>query len=297
MGAQINQIYSYHDHSTNYETNDQQGQVLALAKKVIDPFIAHGVPNNLSHILVATTCPDMLSPSLAQQIKEIYIDTFSNCLSLDIVQGCAGGITAMVLGSQISESHDSSVLVIKADAAKKATSKSTKIHRIFGNGSFSCLITKGTSHKRMIHYKTIQYKGLSKVVNVNLGHDADRIIMNGSKDLRTDPRKYLGLSLNRVLAIKLYQKAEQFYLDFIQESETPDILILHQVNPLIMKHLEFIFKKYKLHFVNVSDKTGNCGAASVGIALNFVKDSLENKKVMLCSFGTGGVITAGLWQF
>ena len=81
------------------------------------------------------------------------------------------------------------------------------------------------------------------------------------------------------------------------ESETPDILILHQVNPIIMNHLEDAFKKYDLRFVNIADKMGNCGAASVGIALNEIKDEIINQKVMLCSFGTGGVITAGLWQF
>ena len=92
------------------------------------------------------------------------------------------------------------------------------------------------------------------------------------------------------------RNAEEFYIDFVKEATTPDVMILHQVNPIILRHLESVFKKYKFEFVNVSESTGNCGVASVGIALNSVKDTIQGKKVLLCSFGTGGVITAGLWQ-
>jgi 3-oxoacyl-[acyl-carrier-protein] synthase III len=71
---------------------------------------------------------------------------------------------------------------------------------------------------------------------------------------------------------------------------------LHQVNPEILKHLRSVFAKYDIEFVDGSDLTGNCGAASVGIALHHVKNMMKGKKILLCSFGTGGVITAGLWQ-
>ena len=63
-----------------------------------------------------------------------------------------------------------------------------------------------------------------------------------------------------------------------------------------MKHLELTFSKYNVKFINVSKITGNCGVASVGVALDMIKKDIDNRKLMLCSFGTGGVITAGLWQ-
>jgi len=297
MGVEITDINGYYEKYSKNNNNDKEKQVFHLAKKVINPLIENGLPKDISHILVATTCPDQLSPSLGQTIKEEYIDYFSNCLSLDIVQGCAGGVTSMILGSQLSESHKSSVLIVNVDAANKATSKKSSMHKIFGDGSFSCLIKYVTKESNLIHHKSVQYKGLYNVVTVNLGHDSDRTIMKFPNDMRRDPRKHLGLSLNKLLAMKLYKKAEDFYKGFISESETPDILILHQVNPIIMNHLEDAFKKYDLRFVNIADKMGNCGAASVGIALNEIKDEIINQKVMLCSFGTGGVITAGLWQF
>lgn len=296
MGVRISDINAYFEGPSSSNTNEIKRQVLQLAKNVILPIFNNGVPKDISHVLIATTCPDQLSPSLGQLIKEEFIDLLSNSLSIDIVQGCAGGVTSMIIGSQLSEIHKSSVLVVNADAARKATSKKSAIHKIFGNGSFSCLIRYESNSPPLLHFKSKQYKGLSEVVKVNLGHDSDHIIMSELNDMRTDPRKHLGLSLNKLLALKLYKNAEGFYQEFVSESETPDIMILHQVNPLIMKHLEMIFSKYDVKFVNVSKLTGNCGAASVGIALNIIKEDIVNKKLMLCSFGTGGVITAGLWQ-
>ena len=134
------------------------------------------------------------------------------------------------------------------------------------------------------------------MVTIKLGHDADEIIKCQKNNIHIDPRIHLGLSMSKTLALKLFRNAESFYTEFVRESCAPDILVLHQVNPTIIGHLEKTFKKYNTEFVDVSEQTGNCGSASVGIALNGVKGKIDGKKIMLCSFGTGGVITAGLWQ-
>jgi len=290
-------MHSFFEFENGKELLEQPRQVLSLAEKSLSPFLESGeLPDHLSHMIITTTCPDMLAPSLGQMISEKFHDSFSNCHTIDIVQGCAGGVTAMILGSQLAEFNKSSVLIVQADAAKKSTSKSKKINRIFGNGSFACLISHDQSERGLLHFKSRQYKGLSEVVTVKLGHDADVIIMNEKKDMAKDPRKHLGLSMNNSLALKLIKNAESFYLEFVKESLAPDVMILHQVNPLIIKHLRSVFAKYGMEFVDVAEITGNCGAASVGIALNKVKDTIQGKKVLLCSFGTGGIITAGLWQ-
>ncbi|CAN5438752.1 hypothetical protein BH11BAC1_BH11BAC1_18600 [soil metagenome] len=296
MGVSIAGMNSYFEYSNGHEIPEQQRQVLALAEKSLLPLIRSGLPRNLTHLVIATSCPDMIAPSLGQMIGEKFNDSFSDCHIIDLVQGCAGGVSAMILASQLSELNKSSILVIQADAAKKATSRSKKINKVFGNGSFTCIVNHDQSGKAMLHFKSRQYKGLSEVVTIKLGHDADKIIMKEKSDMSTDPRLHLGLSLNNSLALKLFMNAEKFYLDFIQESSTPDIMILHQVNPLIVKHLQKIFAKYKLQFIDVAALTGNCGVASVGIALESIKEKIEGKKILLCSFGTGGVITAGLWQ-
>jgi len=296
MGVVIEHMESYCEYKTATPLIEYPRQVFSLAEKAIAPLLSKKNGQNISHLIVATSCPDMLAPSLGQMLIEKFHSNFSNCHALDIVQGCAGGVTAMILGSQLAQLYKSSVVVAQADAAKKATSKSKPIHQIFGNGSFACIHRYDESAKGLLHYKSQQYKGLSEVVTIKLGHDADEIIKQRKKDIANDSRKYLGLSMSNSLALRLLRNAEKFYVDFVRESSAPDVMILHQVNPDIMKRLQSVFAKYKVEFVDGSFLTGNCGAASVGIALHNVKDTLKGKKILLCGFGTGGVITAGLWQ-
>jgi 3-oxoacyl-[acyl-carrier-protein] synthase III len=296
MGTFFRNISAYSEYSTTNDLPEQPRQVLQLAEKSIRSLIESGLPGNISHLIVATTCPDSIAPSLGQTINEKFSDFLSDCHTIDIVQGCAGGVTAMILGSELSELNKSTVMVVCADAARKSTSRSSRLNKTFGNGSFACLISYEDSQKGLVHKKSKQFKGLSEVVSVNLGHDADRIIMKETRDMANDPWKHLGLSMNNILAIKLMRQAENFYLSFVEKSEKPDVMILHQVNPLILKHLASVFKKYNLDFINVSHLTGNCGVASVGIALDTIKEKIQGKKVLLCSFGTGGVISAGLWN-
>jgi 3-hydroxy-3-methylglutaryl CoA synthase len=56
-------------------------------------------------------------------IIERFNHSSKNYYSIDIVQECAGGATAMIGCSQLAEFNKSSVLVVQADAAKKAISK------------------------------------------------------------------------------------------------------------------------------------------------------------------------------
>jgi 3-oxoacyl-[acyl-carrier-protein] synthase III len=296
MGVCITKTAAFFEFNYGEPIHEKPKQVLSLAESSLTALLSQNLPKNISHLIVATTCPDMLSPSLGQMINERFSTTFSTSHTIDVVQGCAGGVTALILGSQLCELNKSSVVIVQADAAQKATSKSNGIHKIFGNGSFACCIDYSDNDKRLLYYKSKQYKGLSEVVTIKLGHDANEIIINPKNDLTKDPRKHLGLSMNNMLALQLLRNAESFYIEFVNESTQPDVMILHQVNPEILKHLRSVFAKYDIEFVDGSDLTGNCGAASVGIALHHVKNMMKGKKILLCSFGTGGVITAGLWQ-
>jgi 3-oxoacyl-[acyl-carrier-protein] synthase III len=248
-------------------------------------------------MVVATTCPDSIAPSVGQELCNQFSPYLANTHTIDIVQGCAGGVTALLLGNKLAQNNEKAVLVVMADAAKKACHKESKNYDIFGNGSFACLLRSTDSSKRLLHSKSRQFKELTEVVHVKLGHDSDQLLAK-HEEIRHNPRKYLGLQMNNDMAISLLKKAKVFYEDFIDEIKiTPDVMILHQVNPKIVAYLETLFSLDGIKFINVSKIAGNCGAASVGIALKHASPCLDNKKVLICSFGTGGVITAGLWQF
>ncbi len=269
--------------------------VYHLADLCLKNMLRHDI--QYSHLIVATSCPDTIAPSLGQCINQQYHSELSNTHTIDIVQGCAGGVTSMILASQLAEINKSHVLLITSDAAQKATSTSSDVFHVFKNGVFGCGISHSDNGKCLLHYQSRQYKDLQNVVTIMLGHDADNVIANNMEDMRSDPRKHLGLRLDSFMALKLMKHAENFYLDFISTTGHPDILILHQVNEMIIQHLEEVFSKYPVKFINMARQTGNCGCATTGIVLHAIQDTIKDKKVMLCSFGTGGVITAGLWQF
>ena len=295
MGITFNHIVSYNEFK-NHSEPEERKQVFKLAEKVMKPVFQNSACSRFSTFIITTTCPDSLAPSLGQALADKYNDELGGAQVIDMVQGCAGGVSSMILASQLAASKNDPVLLVNADAAKKATSRSSKIHEIFGNGSFACIVEANGEPNGLIHSKSQQYKGLSDVVTVKLGHDADHYIMS-KKDIICDPRKHLGLEMNQLMALRLLRKAEDFYKDFVSESEKPDVLLLHQVNPEILAKLEKLFAKYQVEFINVADQIGNCGSATTGLAFHRVYDQLKDKKVMLCSFGTGGVITAGMWQF
>jgi len=294
MGARITGMHALFGKETD-PLIGRSRSVFNLANCCLKDVMEEGSP--YSHLLAATSCPDSISPSLGQNINQHYNQVLASSHTIDIVQGCTGGVSAMIMASQLAELNKSKVLVIAADAAQKATSVTSDVYHVFKNGVFGCNISYTEDDKGLIHHKCWQYRDLHEVVTINLGHDADQVIIGNPQDMRNDPRKHLGLKLDNALALRLMQKAEGFYLNFIAETDPPDILILHQVNVMIINHLQKVFAKYPVNFINMAEETGNCGCATTGIVLDAIKEKILNKKVMLCSFGTGGVIIAGLWQF
>lgn len=273
----------------------QSNSVLNLAKKALDAIVDENL--SYSHLLAVTSCPDSIAPSLGQCINQQYHSVFFKSHTIDIIQGCSGGVSALILASQLSDYNKSNVLVINADAAQKATSPASGVFGLFNNGVSACCVNYSITNQGLIHFESRHFRDLYNVVTIGLGHDADKIITAHLDEIVGDSRKHLGLKLNNGLAIKLMKEAEKFYLDFIATTGHPDVLILHQVNEVIIRHLEMVFSKFPVRFLNVASQTLNCGCATTGIVLDMVKSELKNKRVMICSFGTGGTIVAGMWQF
>jgi len=295
MGIYINSMFSSFGHVIPKDLNFQHGTVTELAAYCLKEILPE--QNGFSHLLAATSCPDSIAPSLGQSLNQAFHPFFATVLTIDLVQGCAGGVAALVLASQLAEANKSSILVVTSDAARKATSPSSPVYDVFENGVFACCVSYVDGKQSLVHHQSRYFKDLYDVVRIGLGHDADQIISNHLNEIAADSRKFLGLQLDNSSALKLMKQAETFYLDFIHNTGHPDILILHQVNKPIIDHLEQVFSKYPVRFINMAGEIGNCGCATTGIVLNNIKSEIHGKRVMICSFGTGGVITAGLWQF
>jgi 3-oxoacyl-[acyl-carrier-protein] synthase III len=293
MGIHITHMNSVFNRSDGYADT-----VVNLAVQALQPILHNGMPKPFNNMVVATTCPDTLAPTLGQTINRHFYPQFENCHVMDIVQGCAGGVSALIIASQLSEFTKSHAILVLADAARQSVSEKNILRPFLGNGAFACVVQYEESNRRLIHHKTRQYKDLTELVKIKLGHSAHNEILANRDNVGEHPLNHLGLTMNPRLGTKLLRHAEQFYIDFIRECNAkPDILIFHQVHPNILDILKKVFSNHSHQFINVADRIGNCGAASYAIALDLAKDQLPGKKVFLCSFGTGGVISAGLWQF
>lgn len=276
------------------KNSDSSGKVFKMANELIRSM---GIfSESINYLISATSCPDSLSPSLSQNLCSANPKLLNNTHCFDLVQGCTGGVSAFILGSKLAETKGVSVLVVQSDAAQKATSDKRSYYSIFGNGAFTALLVNKSTGSCLLYSKSYQVPGLEEIVKIRLGHDADEIIKD-QKKVSEDPRYFLGLELDNSMAIKLLKSSKTFYLLFVKESCEPDVLILHQVNPRIIGFLKLFLNDFKGEFIDVSAEIGNCGAATTGIAYYKTQDRLKGKKVLICSFGTGGVITAGLWQF
>lgn len=289
MGIFIDSMTSTFNRSDGYHLS-----VLSLASETLSTLIDG--KQEWRQLFVATTCPDMLAPSLGQQLLDHF--NLSDIHAVDLVQGCTGGLNALVLASHACEVSKAPVAVVLADAARQAVAASNELRKQFGNGSFACVLKPTSDQRKLIHHKTKQYKDLSGVVKVRLGHSAHHALTTEPERVVNNPLDELGLTMNKQLAAKLLLKAESFFTDFINECHIhPDVMIFHQVNPGILKLLRKQFADRVELFVDEAEVIGNCGAASFAIAMHRAAKKLEGKKVFLCSFGTGGVINAALYQF
>ncbi|SDJ83085.1 3-oxoacyl-[acyl-carrier-protein] synthase III [Catalinimonas alkaloidigena] len=295
MGVIIQHIRSFYERKPAPEVTAVSAPVVDVALQSLRALLRRRPARPVSHLVVATTCPDRLTPSLGQELAAAFPELLGPCHVLDLVQGCTGGASALILGSQLAELHQSAVLVVAAEAAHQATSSASPLHDYFSRGSFACLVEGGPHPQRLLGSLSRQYADLRDVVTVNLGHVTPRVIQ-AQRQPACDPRRYLGLQMDKRMAMRLLRKAEAFYLDLVRTTGTPDYIILHQVNPGIIGHLKQVFARYPATFVDLAAEVGNCGVATVGVALDRIWPEARGKKVFVCSFGTGGMITGGVWQ-
>jgi len=283
--------------------------VTAIAKNLLDRLLEQEVQVNprleFTHFFVVTSCPETLSPSLGQTLQAAFPKVLSRVPTHDFVQGCAGSVTNLSLAAELAQLKSGRILFLAVEAASEAVSERSELYPGFSDGGFACVIdaTQGGA-MRLLKSATIQYPEVRDTVLVELGHRSrqkihDQLARNDF-DLHAALRQVedaLGLKFDRRKALKLASHAGGFATEFFADQEEPEFLILHQVNPRILEDVRAkVFARYP-GFIDESAEVGNCGVASVGVVLSKNWTQVQGKRVFLCSFGTGGVISGSYWQF
>lgn len=290
----------------------------ALWRHVLDARQRRGASTAFGRIIVATSAPDRLSPSLAQMLQARFPELLSKVPALDLVQGCAGSVSGLCLAAEWADAFKKPVLFLAVDAASRATSPWAELNAGFGDGAFACVVapcrgSDASDATPLLKHCVTQFSDVRDVVLVGLGHHTRSLVQDdklqaafGTRD--TVPRKRVedwareledgfGLVFNRKLALRLVDHARGFVREFFEGLPKPDRVVLHQVNPRILDEVEKrVFPRSEGYrgFENHAEEIGNCGASSAGLVLGRVWKPGE--RVFLCSFGTGGVISGSLWQ-
>ena len=109
LGAVIHNMSSYYQFNGTNQISPRQ--VLSLADKVLSEVLSIKPNGKISHLITATSCPDQLAPSMGQMIYKKFSKDLSETHILDLVQVCAGGTSALILGSELAQMHSSGIMV------------------------------------------------------------------------------------------------------------------------------------------------------------------------------------------
>lgn len=245
-------------------------------------------PKELDLIIVGTTTPDYLFPSVACLLQDKL--KAEKAVAFDISAACSGFNYALSVASSFVENGNyQNILVVGADTLCKYvdwSDRSTCV--LFGDGAGAVILTS-TSEEKGILASWLKSEG-------NLGQ---HLIMpgGGSRDPEEKNGRFIKMDGKEVFkfAVRVLEESIREVLNKANlKFEDVSLFIPHQANIRIIDH---VIKKYHLPkekvFVNLH-KYGNTSAASIPIALDEAIQAGRIKTgdiVVLAGFGAG--LTAG----
>ncbi|NQT29764.1 MAG: ketoacyl-ACP synthase III [Candidatus Saganbacteria bacterium] len=245
-------------------------------------------PEDLDLIIVGTTSPDYLFPSVACLLQNKL--EAKKAAAFDVSAACSGFNYALTVASSFIENGThKNILVVGADTLTKYLNwKDRGTCILFGDGAGAVVLTASDDGSGI----------LSNWLKAE-GRLGDRLIMpgGGSRDPEQKNTRFITMDGKEVFKFAVRVLEESIYESLKAANlsvKDIDLLIPHQANDRIINH---VIKKMGLPkekvYVNLQ-KYGNTSAASIPLALDeAVSDGKINKGniVVLAGFGAG--LTAG----
>lgn len=243
-------------------------------------------PKKIDLVIVATTTPDKLFPSVAVMVQDkLGLNTVA---AFDIQAVCTGFIYALTTADAfIKSGMAKTALVIGADAVSRYidyTDRNTCV--LFGDGA-GAVILEATTDTGIIMSELHADGTGESALNVP-GH-----IYNGK--IKGHPYMYMdGKAIFRMAVSNLANVATSILEKSEYSTSQIDWLIPHQANIRIIKataeHLNISMNKV----VTTVEKHGNTSAASVPLALDYaVKNNMVKRGNIILLEGVGAGFTWG----
>lgn len=242
--------------------------------------------NKIDLIIVATTTPDKLFPSVASMIQEKL--GLNKIPAFDLQAVCTGFVYAIAAADAfIKSGMAKTVLVIGADAVSRYidyTDRNTCV--LFGDGAGAVILEASTDIGIITSELHSDGSGESSL-NVS-GHVYHGQIL-GSPYMYMDGRSVFKMAVKNLAEVATSILAKSGY-----SAKDLDWLIPHQANIRIIKataeHLNIPMEKV----VVTVDKHGNTSAASVPLALDYaIKNGMIKRGNLILLEGVGAGFTWG----
>jgi 3-oxoacyl-[acyl-carrier-protein] synthase-3 len=250
---------------------------------------ANLVPEDIEFIVVGTTTPDMIFPSVGNIVQHRL--GCRRAGSVDMLAACAGSVYSMVTGAQfIQTGKYRRVLCIGAETLSKITDFTDRGTCILLADAAGAAVLEATEEERGI-------------IDVDLYSDGaywELLYMpaGGSRHPATAETVAQRMHYAKMKGNEVYKVAVRMFADCTERilarngftADDVNLFVPHQAN---LRIIEAACKRVNLPmervFVNV-DRYGNTGAASVYVALAEALDAGRIKRgdlVLLAAFGGG----------
>jgi 3-oxoacyl-[acyl-carrier-protein] synthase III len=235
--------------------------------------------SQLDLILVATTSPDFLFPSVACIVQEAL--GVPNIPAMDLSAACTGFVYAVVTGKQFIDANTyKNVLVIGSEKFSKIVDWSDRNTAVlFGDGAGAVILSEVSEGKGILSFE--------------LGADG-----TGAKDLLVDNKtNFVTMNGREVFKFAVRQMPESS-LSVVHKAgltkEDVDFLVPHQANIRIIDAARERLGLDKDKVSTTVTKHGNTSAASIPLALfSEIESGKINDGDVIVMVGFGGGLTWG----
>ncbi len=240
--------------------------------------------NEIDLIIVATTTPDKIFPSVACNVQTKL--GIKNCPAFDIQAVCSGFIYALSVADNFIKTNSAkNILVIGADSMSKITDYSDRSNAILWGDGAGAVVLSASNEKGILSthiHADGQYEKLLHVPKKDIKNKIhEKIEMQGSQVFKIAVN-----TLDRIVD-------EALTANKLKKTDI-DWLVPHQAN---IRILEATAKKLEMSMDKVIvtiDRHGNTSAASIPLALD---EGLKNNKIkpghLLLMEAFGGGFTWG----
>lgn len=268
------------------ENDTTSSMAVAAAREALK--VAGLSPKDLDLIIVATSSPDYLLPSVASQVQDML---GAECGAFTLVAGCSGWVYALTSASQfITAGAYSRVLVVGVEIISFAmdfTDRTTCV--LFGDAAAATVVEASDEPGGLLAFELGSDGSGALALYVPDGGTVSPI----TQRTIDERRQYLRMNGQEVFKFAVRTLGSSLKRTIYQAGLTPDdidLFIPHQANARIIeaaaRQMRVPLDKFYLNL----DRYGNTSAASVPLALvEAIEEGClkDGDLVAMCAFGAG----------